>query len=91
MPLTLDALLLYLACVQGMGLFAVSCTADARDLERLKPYFFKVCETALFTCFVNPQRKMIMLYENGMIQLSGKTDRAVQQLEDDSGVAFSFS
>ncbi len=88
---SLEDVLLYISCVQGMGLLAVNCIADPAELDRLRPYFFEVCKNEKFQCFVCPDRRMLMIYEEDMLCIAGKTDRYMQVLEEDSGVEFSYN
>lgn len=88
---SLEDVLLYISCVQGMGLLAVNCIADPVELDRLRPYFFEVCRNDQFQCFVCPDRRMLMIYEDNMLSIAGKTDRYIHVLEEDSGVEFSFN
>lgn len=89
--LSLSNFLVYIALVQAMGLFNVNCTSDQNDFERLRPYFYELCNTANIKCYVNPQRRLLMLYEHGIISIAGKTDRSIEILVEESGVNLSYN
>lgn len=87
---SLEEVLIFAACHNAMALMEVVCEADKNDIEDLTPFFFELSHTESSRCFVNPTRKILMIYDRDSLFLSARTDWYMNTLEDDSGVAFDY-
>lgn len=90
--LSLEELLIYIACTQAVmgGLMKILCEAELKDLDDLKPFFFEFCCTDDMSCYMNPERKILMICDRDSVFLSAGTEWYMKTLEEDSGVEFSY-
>ena len=79
-----------LILVQIIGLFTVNCTTDSNELKRLEPYFYELCNNNQIKCYVNPKRKIVILFEDDIVSIAGVNVKSIEKLSDDSGININY-
>ncbi len=76
-----------------MEMLSYSCILELSDLNAIEPYFYKINNTEEFSCYINPRRKVLMLYDKltQIINIISSEDNKISDLEFDSGLSFDWN